>query len=168
MKRIITILLLCLISGLTSAQTFNQFYSDIVETVSESNLQSDLTTYANFGIKEVGTSNLTNAENWIVSRYQSLGYTDIELQPFTFASGTSNNIIITKTGTLYPNTFLIIDGHYDSINGPGANDNGSGTVAILELARLLKDVETEYSIKFIHFSGEEEGLIGSQRIKPLV
>ncbi|NRA92286.1 MAG: M28 family peptidase [Psychroserpens sp.] len=162
MKRIITILLLCLISGLTSAQTFNQFYSDIVETVSESNLQSDLTTYANFGIKEVGTSNLTNAENWIVSRYQSLGYTDIELQPFTFASGTSNNIIITKTGTLYPNTFLIIDGHYDSINGPGANDNGSGTVAILELARLLKDVETEYSIKFIHFSGEEEGLIVSQ------
>lgn len=74
----------------------------------------------------------------------------------------TSNIIITKTGSVYPNTFVIIDGHYDTVNGPGTNDNGSGTVLILELARLLKDVDTEYSIKFIHFSGEEEGLIGSQ------
>jgi len=67
-----------------------------------------------------------------------------------------------KPEVFIPNTFLIIDGHYDTINGPGANDNGSGTVLILELARLLKDVDTEYSIKFIHFSGEEEGLLGSE------
>ncbi len=32
----------------------------------------------------------------------------------------------------------------------------------MELARLMKDLNTEYSIKFIHFSGEEDGLIGSQ------
>ena len=54
----------------------------------------------------VGSNNLTDAENWITSRYQSLGYTDIVLQPFTYSAGTSNNIIITKTGTLYPNTFF--------------------------------------------------------------
>ncbi|MFT7251963.1 MAG: aminopeptidase YwaD, partial [Flavobacterium sp.] len=44
----------------------------------------------------------------------------------------------------------------------GTNDNGSGTSTILEVARLLQNVSTEYSIKFIHFSGEEDGLIGSQ------
>src|SRR5690606_32259416 len=43
----------------------------------------------------------------------------------------------------------------------GTNDNGSGTVLIMELARLLATVPTEYSIKFIHFSGEEDGLVGS-------
>ena len=87
-------------------------------------------------------------------------YTNIETQAFNVRGKSTSNIIITKTGSLYPNTFLIIDGHYDTVNGPGTNDNGSGTVLILELARLLKDVDTEYSIKFIHFSGEEEGLIG--------
>src|SRR5690606_30261960 len=71
------------------------------------------------------------------------------------------NIIVTKTGTLYPDQFVIIDGHYDTINGPGVNDNGSGTSIILEIARILKDVPTEYSIKFIHFTAEELGLIGS-------
>jgi Zn-dependent M28 family amino/carboxypeptidase len=146
---------------MTFSQTFNSYYGDIVSNVSQTNITNDLTSFENFGVKEVGTQNLTNAQNWITSRYTDLGYTNIVLQPFTYSSGTSNNIIITKTGTTYPNTYLIIDGHYDTINGPGTNDNGSGTVLIMELARLLADVPTEYSIKFIHFSGEEEGLIGS-------
>lgn len=144
-----------------SAQTYNSYYGDIVANTSSSNVLNDLTTFESFGIKRVGTSALATTENWITSRYQSLGYTDVMLQPFTYSAGTSNNIIITKTGTVYPNTFIIIDAHYDTINGPGTNDNGTGTVLLLELARLLKDVDTEYSIKFIHFSGEEDGLIGS-------
>ncbi|OUR91421.1 hypothetical protein A9Q87_10710 [Flavobacteriales bacterium 34_180_T64] len=143
------------------AQTYNPFYGNIVSNTSSSNVVNDLTAFENLGIKEVGTAALTNTENWITSRYQSLGYTNIVTQPFTYFSGTSNNIIVTKTGTVYPNTYLIIDAHYDTINGTGTNDNGSGTILMLELARLLKDVETEYSIKFIHFSGEEDGLVGS-------
>ena len=42
------------------------------------------------------------------------------------------------------------------------NDNGSGVSVILEMARILQDVPTEYSIKFINFTGEEQGLLGSQ------
>ncbi|WP_262708344.1 M28 family peptidase [Chryseobacterium sp. CH21] len=62
---------------------------------------------------------------------------------------------------MYPNKYVIICGHYDTITGPGVSDNGSGTSIILEAARILKDVPTEYSIMFIHFSGEEQGLVGS-------
>lgn len=149
------------ISTITYSQTYNSYYGGIVSNVSQTNITNDLTSFENFGVKEVGTQALTNAENWIVSRYQTLGYTNIELQEFSYFSGTSNNIIVTKTGTTYPNTFVIIDAHYDTINGPGTNDNGSGTVLIMELARLLANVPTEYSIKFIHFSGEEDGLVGS-------
>ncbi|RKE90922.1 M20/M25/M40 family metallo-hydrolase [Ichthyenterobacterium magnum] len=145
----------------TSGQTYKAFYGDIVSNVSSTNILNDLTTFENFGIKDVGSTALTNAENWIISRYQTLGYTNVATQSFTYSAGTSNNIIVTKTGTLYPNTYVIIDAHYDTINGPGTNDNGSGTVLLMEIARLLKDVDTEYSIKFIHFSGEEDGLIGS-------
>ncbi len=146
----------------TKAQVFNTYYDEIVQDVSSANLLNDLTTLVGFGIKEPGTNAIENAKDWIVNRYQTLGYTDIETQAFSVGGEITSNIIITKTGSVYPDTFLIIDGHYDTLNGPGANDNGSGTVLILELARLLKDVETEYSIKFIHFSGEEEGLIGSK------
>ncbi len=154
-------ILLLFISVTTYAQNYNTYYQSVVDNVSATNILADLTTFEGFGVKDVGSTNLTDAENWISSRYTSLGYTDVVLQPFTYSSGTSNNIIITKTGTVYPNTFIIIDAHYDTINGPGTNDNGSGTVLLLEIARLLKDINTEYSIKFIHFSGEEDGLVGS-------
>ncbi|MGJ8594002.1 MAG: M28 family peptidase [Aquaticitalea sp.] len=143
------------------AQTYNSFYGDIVANASSSNILNDLTTFESFGVKQLGTNALENTQDWITTRYQNLGYTDVESQPFTVNNVTTNNIIVTKTGTVYPNTFLIIDAHYDTINGPGTNDNGSGTVLLLELARLLKNVDTEYSIKFIHFSGEEFGLLGS-------
>lgn len=163
MKRALLFLLICTLFYTTKAksQTYNSFYGDIVNSVSASNIVADLTTFESFGIKSNGTTAITNAQNWIVSRYQSLGYTDVVEQPFSFSGNTTNNIIITKTGSVYPNTFLIIDAHYDTLNGPGTNDNGSGTVLLLEMARLLKNVDTEYSIKFIHFSGEEAGLIGS-------
>ncbi|WP_040278704.1 M28 family peptidase [Psychroserpens damuponensis] len=161
MKKIIVLLLTLLPFHVTNAQSYNPFYANIVANTSQENILNDLTAFENFGIKTVGSNALTNTENWITARYQSLGYTDVVLQPFTYSAGTSNNIIVTKTGTLYPNTFLIIDAHYDTINGPGTNDNGTGTVLLLELARLLENVDTEYSIKFIHFSGEEDGLIGS-------
>ncbi len=155
--------LFCLSTVLNStAQVFNPYYNGIVENVSASNILDDLETFVDFGVKEPGTNAIENAKDWIINRYQDLGYSNIETQDFNVFGETTSNIIITKTGSVYPNTFLIIDGHYDTVNGPGANDNGSGTVLILELARLLKDVDTEYSIKFIHFSGEEDGLIGSE------
>lgn len=156
------ILLCFLISAASNAQTYNPFYDQTVQNVSASNILSDLNSFENFGIKEPGTDAIENTKNWIVGRYQDLGYSDIETQPFSVGGHTTSNIIVTKIGSVYPNTFLIIDGHYDTLNGPGTNDNGSGTVLILELARLLKNIDTEYSIKFIHFSGEEAGLLGSR------
>lgn len=163
MKRALLLLSFCILiyTNKATSQTYNSFYGDIVNTVSASNIVADLTTFESFGIKSNGTTAITNAQNWIVSRYQSLGYTDIIEQPFSYSGNTTNNIIITKIGSVYPDTFIIIDAHYDTINGPGTNDNGSGTVLLLEMARLLKNIDTEYSIKFIHFSGEEAGLIGS-------
>ena len=156
-------ILLCLFCVFSiNAQVFNPYYNSIVENVSASNILDDLETFVDFGVKEPGSNEIENAKDWIIERYQSLGYTAIETQDFNVFGQTTSNIIITKTGSVYPNTFLIIDGHYDTVNGVGANDNGSGTALILEIARLLKDVDTEYSIKFIHFSGEEEGLIGSE------
>ena len=58
---------------------------------------------------------------------------------------------------------LIIGGHYDSVPaGPGANDNASGTAITLEMARVLQGRYPNFELRFVAFSGEEIGLLGSQ------
>jgi len=145
------------------AQTLNPFYQTLASQVSQSNIIQHLNDFENFGIKTFGSAEEDEALNWLIAFYQSNGYTDIETQTFSAYGQTGSNLIVTKTGTVYPDTFVIIDAHYDTINGPGTNDNGSGTSILMELARIFADVPTEYSIKFIHFTAEEWGLIGSQQ-----
>jgi|GEM_PF-444837 len=90
------------------------------------------------------------------------------------AAFTLHNVIAEKTGTLHPEDIYIICAHYDSIvwiegdpsssynHAPGADDNATGTAAVIEAARLLKDEELPYTVRFILFSGEERGLHGSR------
>ncbi|MBI5648762.1 MAG: M20/M25/M40 family metallo-hydrolase [Ignavibacteriae bacterium] len=60
--------------------------------------------------------------------------------------------------------YVMICGHFDSANQncPGADDNGSGTAAVMELARVLRSFNFEYTIKFVAFGGEEQGLLGAR------
>ncbi|WP_445452078.1 M28 family peptidase [Flavobacterium sp. 25HG05S-40] len=146
------------------SQQYVPYYGNIVEQVSESNVLNNLTEFENLGVKRRGTTPLQNTLNWLKAEYLSYGYTAAQMQEYSFSNGntTCKNLVVTKVGTLYPNKFIILCGHYDTINGKGTNDNGSGIVTIFEVARLLRTIPTEYSIKFINFSGEEDGLIGSQ------
>jgi len=56
---------------------------------------------------------------------------------------------------------IVIGAHYDSVDTPGANDNASGTAALLEVARVLSTQKLAYNLKFIAFGAEEAGLIGA-------
>lgn len=150
-------------AGLSAqSQTFDAFYASMADSCNQDTVSEYLQQFQDLGIKELLNAGLDNTKDWIIQKYQDWGYTDIVEDDFQVQGVTTTNIIVTKTGYLYPDTYVIIDGHYDTKNGPGANDNGSGTVILLELARLIKDVPTEYSIKFIHFSAEEIGLEGSE------
>lgn len=163
MKKLTGLLLLSLASSSFQAQSFIQAYQTRANQVSQTNVTNLLQEFGNLGIKTTGSTANTNTLNWLKAKYQSFGYdaSQITEDTFTYGSTTSKNLVITKTGTVYPNIYVIICGHYDTITGPGVSDNGSGTSILLEAARILKDVPTEYSVKFIHFSGEEQGLIGS-------
>lgn len=163
MKNIITFLLFGFLSQQLQSQTFIQAYQNRANQVTQTNITANLQQFENLGVKTTGSANNTNTLTWIKNKYLSYGYTASEIveDPFTFGSTSSKNLIITKTGTTYPNTYVIICGHYDTITGSGVSDNGSGTSILLEAARILKDIPTKYSIKFIHFSGEEQGLYGS-------
>lgn len=148
----------------TQAQTFIQSYANVVNQASQSGILTNLTEFENLGVKYRGTLAQANTLQWLKNKYLSYGYTASQLSEdvFTYSGATCKNLIVTKIGTVYPNTYVIVCGHYDTITGTGTNDNGSGVSTILEVARLLQNIPTEYSIKFINFSGEEDGLRGSQ------
>lgn len=162
------------IGALCSAQA-NATYQTRANLVTETNITQYLTDLVAIGIRHSGATNITRnrqARDFIIQKYKDFGYIDNDAQPeideistqtFTGNSQSLQNIIVTKKGTTYPNEYVIVCGHFDSVSaGKGANDNGSGVVTILELARILKNVPTQYSIKFINFNAEEDGLLGSK------
>ncbi|MFM2229361.1 MAG: hypothetical protein RL607_619 [Bacteroidota bacterium] len=167
MKKYLLVLSVLIVCPFASkAQTYIQAYANIVNQCSQNNITTSLTEFEALGVKRRGTTALQNTLDWLKNKYLSYGYTASQLQEYSYTYSGSQaackNLVVTKIGTTYPNTYVIICGHYDSIVGTGTNDNGSGVASILEVARLLQNVPTEYSIKFINFSGEEDGLKGSQ------
>ena len=77
------------------------------------------------------------------------------------------NVVGVLPGQTEPGKECLITAHYDNTSedpynyAPGADDNASGTAAVLTAAHILKDFEFDYTIKFIGFAGEEQGLLGS-------
>ena len=79
--------------------------------------------------------------------------------------GPREEVYCTKIGTTHPEEMYIVGGHMDGIGwGEAANDDGSGTALVMELARVFNspDVQTERSIRFILWNNEESGLNGSR------
>jgi aminopeptidase YwaD len=75
----------------------------------------------------------------------------------------SHNVIATKKAThKSTNQLILVGAHHDSVDGAlGANDDASGTVIVLELARVFANAPTDIDIRFVTFGAEENGLLGS-------
>jgi hypothetical protein len=87
----------------------------------------------------------------------------IDAQPSS--NGQRQEVYCTKVGTTHPDEMYIVGGHMDGIGwGQAANDDGSGTALVMELARVFSspDVQTDRSIRFILWNNEETGLNGSR------
>jgi hypothetical protein len=81
------------------------------------------------------------------------------------APGERQEVYCTKVGTTHPDEMYIVGGHMDGIGwGEAANDDGSGTALVMELARVFSapDVQTDRSIRFILWNNEESGLNGAR------
>lgn len=79
--------------------------------------------------------------------------------------GERQEVYCTKIGTTHPDQMYIVGGHMDGIGwGEAANDDGSGTALVMQLARVFSspDVKTDVSIRFILWNNEESGLNGSR------
>ena len=81
------------------------------------------------------------------------------------APGQRQEVYCTKVGTTHPEEMYIVGAHMDGIGwGEAANDDGSGTALVMELARVMSmpDVQTDRSIRFVLWNNEETGLNGAR------
>jgi hypothetical protein len=149
------------------ALVYDPYIASFVSQVSTSRLTADDQRLVAFHTRATLSDSVYAASQWIKGRFQALGYADVQEQTFTYQTTTQRNIVVTLPGTVHPDQYIIVDGHYDSTspqsatNAPGADDNGTGIAALLELARLVQGIPFDYSIRFIGFAAEEQGLIGS-------
>jgi Peptidase family M28 len=118
-----------------------------------------------FDSKNISRPGNRKASEFLFNTYKSFGY-DPEYQwfePRAALDGRTANVVATLRGTSDPDLVYVVSSHYDSVEaGPGADDDSSGTAALLEAARVLADHPLPATVVFASFTGEEGGLLGSR------
>jgi hypothetical protein len=105
--------------------------------------------------------------NHLFQKFQEYGI-PVEFDEYYFKDKKWKNVIATMNGKKKPNDIYMGIAHFDSISkqpevsAPGADDNASGTAAVLEIGRVLRDVSLEATVKLGIFSNEEQGRVGSK------
>ena len=157
---------------------------DYAETITAKELKESLYVYASdyFQGRETGSIGQKRAIDFLQDFYSSHGInpakgTDFYTQSMTLdikgVDVNTENVAAIIEGSKFPEEYIIISAHLDHIgieNGEinnGADDDGSGTVALLEIAEAFKMAEMQgngpkRTLVFLHVTGEEKGLLGSQ------
>jgi hypothetical protein len=141
-----------------------------IDMVNETLLRKFLEDLVSFGPRMTGTYGCDKAAEYIYERFDGFGL-DTRFQewaslnnrlPLRYYKG--KNVEATLNGTNKEcEEIIVFNAHYDTVKvSPGANDDGSGVVAVLAAAYILNNFQFNRTIKFVTFSGEEIGLIGSR------
>jgi hypothetical protein len=137
----------------------------MVETITDEWLLDHVQTLEDFGSRHSQHANGEAASFWLRDQFLSYGYLDVTLHSY---NNWNDNVVCIRLGTVTPQKWVVVGGHYDSIGywwqpgvAPGADDNATGTVGVLAAARAMAPYQFEYSVAYLAFSGEEQGLHGS-------
>lgn len=118
------------------------------------------------------TKEILVAMEYLEQYYLSIGIPKDQIKrvPYTVSGRTFYNLVVTLPGRVNKDKVLVIGSHLDSTAGsthraekvaPGADDDASGTSAVMETVRALKDLPLGCTVQLCHFTGEEQGLWGS-------
>lgn len=112
-----------------------------------------------------------NGLQYMKDKFEKAGFKVVE-DTYTKSGETFHNLRAIKLGNTKPNEVVLYGAHIDSTAGnpwegaepqaPGADDDGSGSVALSEIAGAMKDLPLDRTVVFALFSGEEQGLWGSR------
>ena len=153
-----------------SENHIDQKIADIIKLIDESLIREYLETLVEIGPRMTGTQGCRNAAEYIYQHFQSYNL-DTRYQNWTAIGNEwiprgydSQNIEGTLEGfSATSEAIVIFNAHYDTVAiSPGADDDGSGTAAVLAAAYALSQFDFHHTIKFVAFSGEEVGLLGSK------
>jgi len=162
----------------------------IVREIDAGNIERTIRKLVSFGtrntlsVQDDPNRGIGAARDWLYSEFlkvaeQTGGRMTVEKQAYeqqkaarVLSPTLITNVVATLKGTQAESEsrFYIVSGHYDSMCGsptdatcdaPGANDDASGTAAVLEMARVMAKYKFDATIVFMAVAGEEQGLLGS-------
>ncbi|MRR09651.1 M28 family peptidase, partial [bacterium] len=144
---------------------YNPAIAALVAQVDSAQIRTWLLALQGFGTRHVSAGNHATVTAWVKTQFTGMGIASVVTD--TCYGTTGHNVIATVPGLYDTVTLYIAGGHYDSYStgsAPGANDNASGTVAAMELARVLAQPgnRPNATVKFMAFDAEELGLYGSE------
>ncbi|MEW4447979.1 M28 family peptidase [Qipengyuania sp. JC766] len=174
----------------TAGEDGTELTDRLAAQVSEDRLRADMDTIVGFGTRHT-LSTQTDPErgvgaavNWALDEFRRIGSRcgnclDVQsVERVVEADGRRiptdtliRNAVAIQRGTERPDEVIIVQGHYDTrvsdvmnatADSPGANDDGSGSIMILEASRILSQQEYPSTIIYALLTGEEQGLYGAQ------
>jgi hypothetical protein len=109
---------------------------------------------------------IKKATQYVYEFMDDLGLS-VSYHEWEYGSLANRNVIGEKIGSGTPDEIVLVTAHLDSVPSgglaPGADDNASGSVGVMMAAQILSQYEFERTVRFVFFTGEEQGLRGSVR-----
>lgn len=160
MKKIIAIFIALVFIIPFFSQADKNKIERIINEVDENLLYSYVRTIQDFGEHPTGSEECEKVGQFIFNEFKKFGL-ETEYFEWTAEKYEGKNIIATLHGE--DNSIVIISAHYDSYpTSPGADDDGSGIACLLMAAKIMSKYYFRHTIKFVAFSGEEQGMLGSK------
>jgi Zn-dependent M28 family amino/carboxypeptidase len=177
------------LSAQKSKEKLNPEINKMIKEISAKRIEIDIRKLVSFGTRNTNseqdnpTRGIGAARDWIFSEFEKIskdcgGCLTVEKQTYLQPKAARipesiniTNIFATLKGATNPERIYVVSGHYDSMcsnssdgkcDAPGANDDASGTAAVIELARVMSKRKFDATIIFMAVAGEEQGLLGAR------
>src|SRR3954471_21481849 len=151
-----------------TAATPDPVIQEVVNHISRQSYEADLTQLVGFNTRNSTSPQYAAACDFVDHQLAALGYMTSR-QAIQLDGSASQNVIAVRQGFgPASRAVVLVSAHLDSINlegdagssAPGADDDGSGSAGVIEIARALKDHHGHHDLKLVLFGGEEQGLCG--------
>jgi Zn-dependent M28 family amino/carboxypeptidase len=147
----------------------DKIIKEIISSISIANIERWINKITSFHTRHSKSKFIDKVSFWLKTELEKNGQTDVRFHHYTENGFNLKNVICHIRGL--SDKVILICAHYDSrmenlddsrSRAPGADDNASGMSVILEISRVIANLQFEYSIQLVFFSGEEQGQWGSK------
>jgi len=156
---------------LRRSPVLSDFIQSQLDHISKQNINKIIHDLTSFHNRHTKSDNIDKSADWILNELRKISndHNNIYFHEYEAESFRLKNVVYNKHGS--NNKIILFCAHYDTVlylnvndissRAPGANDNASGVSILLEIARIISSLTFEKTIRFVFFSGEEQGFWGS-------